>query len=97
MKATGLMNDAPGEKQITLDGTEYKRGDKVRLTLGKRRSDPSDSLMDGRVATIENIYLDYDDKVHFAVTLDDDPGQPLMREMGIYKYFGPGEVELMAG
>lgn len=97
MRASELLGEKPGERQAVVDGVLYARGDKVRLLLGQRRSDASDSLIDGKVATIENIYIDYDDKIHFAVTIDDDPAQEMMREMGIYRYFGPGEVELLDG
>ena len=46
-------------------------------------------MLDGRAATLERIYLDYDDRVHLAVTVDDDPGQELMRETGRYLFFKP--------
>ncbi len=49
--------------------------------------------MAGRTATIERIYLDYDGRVHLAVTVDDDPGQDLLREMGRYLFFDPREVD----
>ena len=53
-----------------------------------------DHLLDGRRATIERIYVDYDDDVHLGVTVDDDPGQDLMRDIGRYLYFKPDEVEV---
>ena len=43
---------------------------------------------------IERIYVDYDDSVHLGVTVDDDPGQELMRETGRYLFFIPDEVEV---
>ena len=39
-------------------------------------------MLDGRTATIERIFTDYDGKTHLGVTIDDDPGQDLMRETG---------------
>ncbi len=39
-------------------------------------------MLDGRTATIERIFVDYDGKTHLGVTIDDDPGQELMRETG---------------
>jgi len=39
------------------------------------------------------LYIDYDDRVHLAVTVDDDPGQQLMRETGRYLFFFANEVE----
>ena len=50
-------------------------------------------MLDGRSATLERIYIDYDDRVHLAVTVDDDPGQELMRETGRYLFFFPHEVQ----
>ena len=50
----------------------------------------------GARATIERIYIDYDGKVHLAVTVDDDPGQELMRETGRFLFFFAPEVEVVA-
>ena len=49
----------------------------------------------GRSATIERILIDYDDHVHICVTVDDDPGQELMRDIGRFLYFKPTEVEVI--
>jgi len=87
------MDDAPGETVKMIDGVLYSKGDKILLRLGKKRSDISDIFLDGRIATIEVIHTDYDDNIHIAVTIDDDPGQDLQREMGIYRYFSPSEIE----
>ena len=54
-----------------------------------------DHLLEDRTATIERIYIDYDDRVHLCVTVDDDPGQQIMRDIGRYLYFKPDEVELV--
>ncbi len=34
--------------------------------------------------------------MHLCVTIDDDPGQQLMRDIGRYLYFNPSEVEAIA-
>ena len=39
------------------------------------------------------IYLDDDERTYFAVTVDGDPGQDLMRETGRYLFFFAPEVE----
>ena len=93
MRAPGAMGDTPGEVVKMIDGILFSKGDKVRLKLGQRRSDASDILLNDRIATIEIIHTDYEDKVHIAVTMDDDPGQDLLRDLGIYFYFKPDEVE----
>ena len=36
-----------------------------------------------------------EDGVHIAVTVDDDPGQELMRDIGRYLYFKPDQVEVV--
>ena len=93
MRAPGAMGDTPGEVVKMIDGILFSKGDRVRLKLGQRRSDASDILLNDRIATIEIIHTDYEDKVHIAVTMDDDPGQDLLRDLGIYFYFKPDEVE----
>ncbi len=85
--------DNPGEERAVVDGVTFERGAKVVLAPGTDR-DPYDRMLDGRGATVERIYVDYDDRVHLAVTVDDDPGQELMRETGRYLFFRPHEVQL---
>jgi hypothetical protein len=85
-------SEVRGEQHAVLDGVRYERGDTVVLRPGTER-DPFDRMLDGRRATIERIYVDYDDRVHIGVTVDDDPGQQLMRETGRYLFFFAGEVE----
>ena len=95
MRSTGLREDTPGELVKMIDGILYSKGDKVKLNLGKRRSDSSDIFLNGKIATIEVIHTDYDDNIHVAVTIDDDPGQDLQRDLGMYLYFSPEEIELI--
>jgi hypothetical protein len=85
-------SEVRGERDATIDGVRYTRGDTIVLRPGGDR-DPFDRLLDGRRATIERIYVDVDDRVHIGVTVDDDPGQQLMRETGRYLFFFAGEVE----
>ncbi len=86
-------DDNPGEERATVDGVTFERGTKLVLKPGVER-DPYDRMLYVRRATLERIYVDYDDRVHLAVTVDDDPGQQLMRETGRYLFFRPGEVQL---
>ncbi len=85
-------DDNPGEARAVVDGVTFERGSRVILRPGTDR-DPFDRMLDGRSATLERIYIDYDDRVHLAVTVDDDPGQDLMRETGRYLFFFPHEVQ----
>ncbi len=52
----------------------------------------------GKVATIEAIEQDYDDKIHLAVILDDDPGRDLgfLRQPGHRFFYSLEEVEPMS-
>jgi hypothetical protein len=78
---------------MTVDNRKFVRGGKVVLRLGTE-GDPHDAILDGRLATIERIYVDYDDRVHLGVTVDDDPGSDVMRSSGRYLFFKPEEVEI---
>ena len=84
--------EPPGEREVDVEGVTYRVGDKVVLRL-EHRADPYDQILNGRIATVERIYYDYDDKLYFGVTVDDDPGQQLMRETGRYLFFFTGELE----
>jgi hypothetical protein len=84
--------DVRGEQEIEVDGRRFARGGRVVLRPERNRN-AQDHLLEGRTATIERIYVDYDDQVHLCVTVDDDPGQDIMREIGRYLYFKPSEVE----
>jgi hypothetical protein len=83
-----------GEHEAVVDGVLYRRGDTVRLRPGHGHG-AQDHLLEGHTATIERIYIDYDDAIHLCVTVDDDPGQELMRDIGRYLYFKPAEVEVV--
>lgn len=87
--------DVRGEERVVVAGRAFARGEHVVLRpspSGPARS-AQDHLLDGHRATIERIYIDYDDEVHLCVTVDDDPGQDIMRDIGRYLYFKPAEVE----
>jgi hypothetical protein len=88
----GGADDNPGEPRAVVDGVTFEPGARLILRPGTDR-DPFDRILDGRSATLERIYIDYDDRVHLAVTVDDDPGQDLMRETGRYLFFFPHEVQ----
>ena len=92
-------SDLRGEEQARVGDAIVRRGDHVRLRPNTDPAHPrhaQDHLLTGRTATIERIYVDYDDRVHLCVTVDDDPGQQLMRDIGRYLYFKTSEVEAVA-
>jgi hypothetical protein len=54
-----------------------------------------DVVLAGQVAFIEAIEQDYEERIHLAVTLADDPGRDLgvERQPGHRFFFAPDEVE----
>ncbi|MDX6401930.1 MAG: hypothetical protein QOF27_2536 [Gaiellaceae bacterium] len=84
-----------GEEKAVVGGVSVTRGAKLVLRLGDR-IDPYDRMLDGRTATLERIYLDYDGRTYLGVTVDSDPMQEVMRESGRYLFFFAGEVEVAA-
>jgi hypothetical protein len=88
-----MRDPRAGEAEATAGGVRYRCGAKVVLRPDPER-DPYDRMLNGRAATVERIYLDVDDRVHLAVSIDDDPGRDLMRDSGRFHFFKPEEVEL---
>ncbi len=81
-----------GQEEADLGGVAVRRGDKLVLRLGDH-IDPYDRMLDGRTATLERIYTDYDGRTYLGVTVDSDPMQEVMRESGRYLFFFLDEVE----
>ena len=90
----GLPDPAAGQPEAIVDGVRFARGFKVVIRPGPD-ADIQARMLDGRTATIERILTDYDGKTHLGVTIDDDPGQDLMRETGRFLYFFAPEVEVI--
>ena len=90
-----LEGRAPLES-VRLFGIELRAGDHVRL-WPKPGADILDMALAGKVATIEAIEQDYEDNVHLAVVVDDDPGRDLglLRQPGHRFFFSTAEVEPM--
>lgn len=86
------LPDFPGHTEVTSAGFTFRRGDRVRLHP-QREGDPIDHMVRGKTATIEKLMHDVDDRLYFAVTVDGDPGQELLRDTGRFLYFFEGEVE----
>jgi hypothetical protein len=89
----GLADPRVGEEVAEVAGVRFRRGGKVVIRPGPD-ADLHARMLDGRTATIERIYTDYDGKMHLGVTIDDDPGQELMRDTGRYLFFFAQEVEV---
>ncbi len=91
------IDEKPRLASVRVGGAELTIGDRVRLTP-KGRADIMDLVLKDRVAVIETIECDFEDRVHLGVTIADDPG----REMGFghmpgHRFFyGPDEVQLLS-
>ena len=75
---------------------EFREGDRVRLHP-RKKADIFDIALDGKIAIVESVERDFEDKIHLAVTVEDDPGREfgVARQIGHRFFFGPEEVELV--
>jgi hypothetical protein len=89
-----LLEEKTPVEEVTVGGVGVKIGDRVRLRP-RAGGDIFDLALAGQVAIVESIEQDYEDKVHLAVVLEDDPGRDLgmMRQPGHRFFFSPEEVE----
>jgi len=90
------------EERMTLEsaqvsGVAVRVGDRVRLRP-RAGGDIFDLALAGQIAIVEALEQDYEDKVHLAVVLEDDPGRDLgmLRQPGHRFFFSPEEVEPLA-
>ncbi len=89
-----LLEEKTELESVRVGGVEVKQGDRVRLSP-RRGGDIFDFALAGKTAIVEAIEQDYEDKVHLAVVLEDDPGRDLgmMRQPGHRFFFALEEVE----
>ncbi len=89
-----LLEDKTPLEFVSCNGVALKPGDSVRL-LPRAGGDIFDLALAGQIATIESIEQDYENNVHLAVVLDDDPGKDLgmLRQPGHRFFFSIEEVE----
>ncbi len=86
--------DRPALRSVDVGGVELKKGSRV-LLWPRAGGDIMDLALKGKIAFVEGIEQDYEDRIHLAVTLEDDPG----RDMGVDRilghrfFFSPEEVE----
>jgi hypothetical protein len=80
--------------RVTAFGVELHVGDRVRI-WPQKSADIMDMALKGKVAILEAIERDFEDQVHLAVVLEDDPGRDLgmLRQPGHRFFFSPQEVE----
>jgi hypothetical protein len=94
MKAWDPFAERPAVDFVRVFGVDVRRGDRVRL-WPQKKADIMDMAMEGKVAIVEAIEQDLEDKIQFAVVLEDDPGRDMgmLRQAGHRFFFYPEEVE----
>jgi hypothetical protein len=84
----------PELQSLAVEGVELRKGSRVML-WPRPGGDVMDLALAGKVAFIEAIAQDYEDRIYLAVTLEDDPGRDLgedRRTLGHRFFFSPEEV-----
>ena len=86
--------ERPALQRVVAGGVEIKKGSRV-LLWPRAGGDIMDIALKGKVAFVESIEQDYEDRIHVAVTLEDDPGRDLGadRILGHRFFFSPEEIE----
>jgi hypothetical protein len=88
---------SPETDSLEIAGISISKGSRVRLRPRTQSADAQDMFLAGRVATVEGVFLDVEDRNYLAVTLEDDPAAELHQWHGRFLYFGPDEVEPIEG
>ena len=88
------LEGRPTLQSVVAGGVELKKGSRV-LLWPRSGGDIMDIALKGKVAFVEAIEQDYEDRIYIAVTLEDDPGRDLGgdRILGHRFFFSPEEVE----
>jgi len=92
----GLQRPAP--QSVSVGGVEVSNGSRVRLWPQAGR-DIFDIALSGKVAIVEKIEQDFEDRILLAVSVEDDPGREMvdMPVLGHRFFFSPDEVEPLEG
>ncbi len=86
--------DGTSPQSVVVDGVELRAGSHVRLRPRAGR-DVMDFALAGKMARVESVEQDYEDRIHLTVTLEGDPGRDMgkARFLGHRFFFEPEEVE----
>jgi hypothetical protein len=86
--------ERPALRSVIVGEVELKKGSRV-LLWPRVGGDIMDIALRGKVAFVEGIEQDYEDRIYIAVTLEDDPGRDLGEDrfLGHRFFFSPEEVE----
>ena len=90
------FGDKPSLERYLAAGIELRPGDRVRLRP-RGGADIFDLALAGKAATIAAIEQDYENNIHLAVTVDEDPGNDFGADgkPGHRFFFRPDEIELV--
>jgi hypothetical protein len=83
---------SPETDEVMINGVAVRKGSRVRLSPGLKRTDAQDMFLRGKNGRVEAVMFDVDGEKHLAVTLEDDPAADLNRSHGRFRYFSPDEV-----
>ena len=83
---------SPETDSVLIGGQQVARGSLVRLQPGVRRADAQDMFLAGRIAEVQAVLTDVEDRPYLAVSLTDDPDADLRIAHGRFLYFMPDEV-----
>jgi hypothetical protein len=86
--------ERPALQSVVVNGVELAKGSRI-LLWPRAGGDIMDLALKGKVAFVEGIEQDYEDRIHIAVTLEDDPGRDLGEDrfLGHRFFFSPEEIE----
>ena len=84
---------SPDTDTVTIGGEQIGRGSRVRLQPGARRADAQDMFLVERIAEVQAVLSDVEDKPYLAVSLADQPDEDLRIAHGRFLYFSTDEVE----
>jgi hypothetical protein len=90
----GTMRPPRKVQAVHVGEAELRAGDRVILRP-RGGADAFDVILRGKSATIAAIEQDYENQIHLAVTIDDDPGADIgaAGKIGHRFFFRPDEVE----
>ena len=96
MRSPRTPSPPPRLAVLNEGGVSLRVGDRVRLRP-REGADIIDLALAGQTATIEGIEVDFERRVHVAVTIDADPGRDLGMERmpGHRFFFSPDELEAL--
>ncbi|HZZ71820.1 MAG TPA: hypothetical protein VFE24_06175 [Pirellulales bacterium] len=84
-------------QSVLVQGVAIRAGDRVRLKP-RANADIMDLALRDKIGIVEAIEQDFENRIHLAIVVEDDPGRDigLMRHIGHRFFFLLEEVELVA-